>query len=83
MSMQQGRRSNLGRSCGHAWIGLENKSQEVGCKRRSEKKDVQSEIVAYQEEESFPEELHEGGVSISYYERAWCQQELGKFIQWR
>ena len=29
---------------------LENKSQEVGSKRKSEKKQVQGEILAYEEE---------------------------------
>ena len=32
--MQQGR-SDDGRQCGNAWSGLENKSQEVGSKRKT------------------------------------------------
>ena len=39
---------------------LENKSQEVGSQKKSEKEEVQVEILAYQEY-SLPEELHEGG----------------------
>ena len=61
-SMQQGRWSDDGRPCGNAGSRLENQSQEFGSERKSEKNEVQSEILAYQEEQSLPEELHEGGV---------------------
>ena len=61
-SMQQGKRSDGGRQCGNAGSRLENQSQEFGSERKSEKNEVQSEILAYQEEQSLPEELHEGGV---------------------
>ena len=44
--------------------GLENKSQEVGSRKTGEKKKVQVEILAYQEEQSLPEKLHE----------CWCQE---------
>ena len=40
------RRSDSGRLCGNALSGLENESQEVGSKRKSEKKEVQNEILA-------------------------------------
>ena len=60
-SMQQGRVSDVGRQRGNAGCGLENKSQGVGSKSRSEKKEVQGEVLDYQEERSFPEKLHEGG----------------------
>ena len=61
-SMQQGRWSDDGRQCGNAGSRLENQSQEFGSEGKSEKNEVQSEILAYQEEQSLPEELHEGGV---------------------
>ena len=59
--MQQGRRSDDGRRCGDAWSGLENQSQEVGSERKSKKEKVQGEILAHQEEQGVPEEVHEGG----------------------
>ena len=40
---------------------LENQSQEFGCERESEKKEVQSGILAHKEEQGLPKELHEGG----------------------
>ena len=49
--------------------------------RTGEKEEMQAEILDYQEEKSFPEKLHEGGVLRSYYERTWYQQELGEFVQ--
>ena len=49
-SMQQGRRSGVGRQRGNAGSRLEKKSQQVRSERRSEKKEVQSEILGYQEE---------------------------------
>ena len=49
--------------------------------RTGEKEELQAEILDYQEEKSFPEKLHEGGVPRSYYERTWYQQELGEFVQ--
>ena len=63
-SMQQGRRSDFGRQRGNAGCRRENKSQEAGSERRSERKEVQSEILDYQEEQSFPEKLYEG----------WCKE---------
>ena len=57
------------RQCGNAWSGFENKSQEVGSERKSKKEEVQGEILAYQEEQRLPEELHEGGGQESCYER--------------
>ena len=53
-STQQGRRSDVDRQFGNAGCRLENKSQEVGSTRTSEKKEVQSEILACQEEQSLP-----------------------------
>ena len=73
----------MGKQCGNAGCRLENKSQEVGSERESEKKEVQSETLAHQEEQSLPEEPHEGGRRArSEYERALCQQRLGEFMQW-
>ena len=40
--------------------GLEDQSQEVGSERKSEKEEVQFEILAHQVEQSHPEELQEG-----------------------
>ena len=54
--------SDDGRQCRNAWSGFDNKSQEVGSERKSEEKEVQSEILAHKEEQSLPKELHEGGV---------------------
>ena len=34
-------------------------SKEVGSQRKSEKKEVQNEILAYEEEQGVPEEVHE------------------------
>ena len=48
--MQQGRKSDDGRQCGNAWSGLENLSQEAGCKIKSEKEEMQGEILTHQEE---------------------------------
>ena len=45
----------------NAWSGFENKSQEVGSEGKCKKEEVQSEILAQQEEYGLPEELHEGG----------------------
>ena len=53
---QQGRRSDDGRQCGNAWSGFENKSKEVG-----EDEEVHGEILAHQEEQGLPKELHEDG----------------------
>ena len=51
----------FGRQRENAWSGSENKSQEVGSKRKSEEEEVESEILAHQEEYSLPEEPCEGG----------------------
>ena len=51
----------MGKQCGNDGCRLENKSQEVGSERKSQKKEVQSETLAHQEEQSLPEEPHEGG----------------------
>ena len=56
---------------------------KVGSQRKSEKKEVQGEILAYQEEYGLPKELHEGGRSRSCYERVWCQQGRGEYMQWK
>ena len=48
--MQQGRLRDDGSKCGDAWSGLENQSQEVSSKRKSEMEKVQSEILARLEE---------------------------------
>ena len=45
--MQQRRRSDDGKQCGNAGSRLENESQEFGSERKSEKKEVQSEILAH------------------------------------
>ena len=47
--MQQGR-SDDGRKCGDAGSRLEKQSQEFVSERKSEKKEVQSEILTYKEE---------------------------------
>ena len=48
--MQQ-RRSDDGRQRRNTWSGLENKNEEVvGVKRKSEKKELQGEVLDYQEE---------------------------------
>ena len=54
----------------NTWSGLENWSKEVGSQGKSEKKEVQNEILVHQEEQTLPEELHEGGcqeVAMSGY----------------
>ena len=40
--------------------GLENERQEVGSERKSEVGEVQGEVLAYEEEQGLPKELHEG-----------------------
>ena len=49
--------------------GLENERQEVGSERKSEVGEVQGEVLAYQEEQGLPKELHEGEGSRSCHER--------------
>ena len=78
-SIQKRRRGDLGGSCGNFGRRLENKSQEVGSQKKSEKEVVQVEILTHKEEQSLPEELHEVGSS---YERVWCQQGPEKPMQW-
>ena len=75
--MQQGRRSVDGRQCLNAWRRLENKSQGIGCERKSEEEEVQSEILDHQAMQGLPIELHESGWSRSCYEQVWCQHERG------
>ena len=75
-------RCDNGRQRENAWSRrLENKSKEVGSQRKSEKEEVQGEILAYQEE-CLPEEPHEGGgqeVVASGYgpARAWGVHAVG------
>ena len=60
--MQQRRRSDDGRQCRNTWSGLGNLSKEVGSqKKKRERREVQNEILAHQEEQGFSEELHEDG----------------------
>ena len=49
--------------------GLESERQEVGSERKSEVGEVQGEVLAYQEEQGLPKELHEGEGSRSCHER--------------
>ena len=42
-------------------VDLRMRVKDLGAKEKREKKEVQSEILANQEERSFPEELHDGG----------------------
>ena len=49
------------RHCGNDGCRLKNKSQEVGSKRKSEEKEVQSEILSYQQEGSLPENFVKTG----------------------
>ena len=58
--MQQGW-SNDGKQCGNPWSGLENERKEVVSQRKSEKKEVQSDILAHEAEQGLPKELPEGG----------------------
>ena len=59
---------------------IENQSKVVGSQRKSEKKEVQSEILACTEEKILPEELHEGGWSRSCYEQVRYQQGRGECV---
>ena len=52
--------SDAGR-LGNVGCRLEKKSQELGSKRKSEKGEMHSEILACQEEQGLPKKLHEGG----------------------
>ena len=62
-SMQHGRKSDDGRRCRNAWSVLENESQEVGRKRKSEQKEMQGEIDSRASRKtSLPQELHESWV---------------------
>ena len=66
------------RTSGNTWSGFENKSQEVGSERKSEEEEVQGEILACQEEQGLPKELHEGQVVATSGYR--CQQGRGECI---
>ena len=56
--MQQGRRADSVEARG---VELRTRVKRLGVKRRSEKEEVQGEILAYQEEQGLPKDLHEGG----------------------
>ena len=77
--MQQGRRSDDGRQCGNAGSRLENQSQELGSRgRKSDKKEVHSEILAHEEEfKAFQKSYIKVG-SRSCYERVRCRQSRGR-----
>ena len=47
---KKGEGVTLADKCGNAWSGLENQRQEVGSKRKSEKKKVQCEVFNHKEE---------------------------------
>ena len=60
--------------------GLEDWSKEVGSQRKSEEKEVQNEVLAFQEEQGLPEELHGDGESRSCYEWVWCLQGCRELV---
>ena len=72
-------RSDSGRWPGNSGRRPENQSEKAGSKRKSEKKDVQSEILAQKEEQCPP---HEGGsreVVTSGYD---ARGGRGEHVQW-
>ena len=64
---------------GNAGSGLENQSRESGSERKSDKKEVQGESLARQEEKRLPEELHESGGQ----EAVTSWRERGELMPWR
>ena len=68
--------ANDDRQCRNAWSGFENESKKVGGQRISEEEEVQGEILAYQEEQSLPKELYEGGCQ----ESVTCRYDAGKDV---
>ena len=58
-------------------VDLSTRGQEVGSKSKSEKKEVQNEILAHQEEQSLPEDLREGGCQEVVTSRHGANNDLG------
>ena len=79
-SIHQKRRSNFGRWCGNAWSGLENKSQELGSERKSEKKKCKLRFSIIKKNKAFQKNFMKVGAR-SCHERVWCQQERGRCMQ--
>ena len=51
-------------------VDLRTSVKRLGPKKKSKKEEVQGEILAYQEEQGLPAELHEGGRSRSCHGQA-------------
>ena len=62
-------------------VGFENKSQEVGSKRKSEKKEVLVRFSFNKKNKVFQKNYMKVEGSRSCYERVWCQQGHGECMQ--
>ena len=62
-------------------VDLRTRVKRLGVKEKTRRKKVQSEILAYQEKQGLPEELHEGGRPKSSYVRVWCPEGRGECMQ--
>ena len=81
--MQQGRLRDDGSKCGDAWSGLENQSQEVSSKRKSEWKKFKVRFSLVKKNKAFQKNYMKVG-SRSCYERVWYQRERGAHaVEWR